>query len=188
MKTVKLFLFISLIILLTSCEHAISKQPATAMGFSAIEIALKKQFSKHAYYTDLTISHNQSIGNIITTTVTQDPASLSMEQWNMSQDRWMQTSEVSLQIPQGSKAADFMFQLNDTINLKKLGELIEKAKEELISKKNLKNPSLHLASIKFPKNGDRSKTEYLVMLKPEHSGTTFTFTYAINGDLITMNY
>ena len=81
-----------------------------------------------------------------------------------------------------------MFQLNDTINLKKLGELIEKAKEDLTSKKNLKNPSLHLASIKFPKNGDHSKTKYLVMLKPEHGGTTFSFSYTINGDLIAMNY
>ena len=188
MKTVKLFLFVSLVSTLISCGSSASKQPATAAGFSAIETAIKQQFNNDAYYTDLTVIYNKSIGNSISTTVTQDPTSLSMGEWNMSQNRWTQTSEISLEIPQGSKATDFMFQLNDTINLKKLGELIEKAKEELTSKKNLKNPSLHLASIKFPKNGDRSKTEYLVMLKPEHGGTTFSFSYTINGDLIAMNY
>ena len=80
-------MFVNLIIVLISCEHGISKQPTTAIGFSAIETALKKQFNKNAYYTDLTISYNQAIGNIITTTVTQDPALLSMGEWNMSQNR-----------------------------------------------------------------------------------------------------
>ena len=121
-------------------------------------------------------------------TVTDNPESLKMGQWNQTQSTWKQNSEISLEVPQGSKAADFMFQLNEKINLTKLGELVEKSSLQLTAEKNIENPALHMAFVKFPKNGDISKAEYTVMLKPENGGTTFTFYYKLNGDLIKMDY
>ena len=53
-------------------------------------------------------------------TVTEAPESLKMGQWNNTQGKWVQNSDISLEVPQGSKVADFMFQLNDKINLSKL--------------------------------------------------------------------
>ena len=186
MKVPKLMATIALIAAFTSCGK--STDSTSAEGFSAIEEEIKDKFGDNAYYTDLTITHNQSIGNIIGVTVTEAPESLKMGQWNLTQGNWRQNSDISLEVPQGSKAADFMFQLNDRINLSKLGDLVERSSKQLTAEKNLENPSLHMATIKFPKNGDVSKTEYLVMLQPEHGGTTFTFRYALNGDFIEMDY
>ena len=175
---------IALLITLISCRGRTSKQPANAEGFGVIEKELKSKFGDDAYYTDLTITYNKSIGNIVTVTVTEAPESLKMGQWNSSQDIWKQNSEISLEVPQGSKAADFMFQLNEKINLTKLGELVEKSNNQLKIEKNIENAVLHTAFVKFPKNGDISKAEYTVMLKPENGGTTFTFSYKLNGELI----
>ena len=45
-----------------------------------------------------------------------------------------------------------------------------------------------MASVKFPKNGSISKTEYMVMLTPKNEGKTFVFRYKLNGDFIEMDY
>jgi len=188
MKTLKFAAIVAMTIAtLMSCGGGTSKQPANAEGFDAIEKELKNKFGDNAYYTDLSITYNKSIGNIIGVTVTDNPESLKMGQWNQTQDTWKQNSEISLEVPKGSKAADFMFQLDDKINLSILGELAEKSSGQLITEKNIENPTLYMAFIKFPKNGDISKTEYTVMLKSENGGTTFTFRHGINDDSIKMN-
>ncbi|WP_147296621.1 hypothetical protein [Flagellimonas nanhaiensis] len=173
---------------LVSCGGGASKQKANAKGFGAIEIILKDKFGNDAHYTDLTITYNESIGNIVGVTVTEAPESLKMGQWNLSQDNWTQTSEITLEVPAGTKAADFMFQLDETINLGKLGGLVEISKEKLTAKKQIENPLLHMAFVKMPKNGERTKTEYVVMLKPPNGGTTFTLNYGLNGELINIDY
>lgn len=181
------FLFISTLFL-TSCGGGSSSQEATSEGFSVIENQIKEKFGNDAFYTDLSITYNKSIGNIVGVTVTENPESLQMGQWNNTQDNWTQNSDITVEIPEGTKATDFMFQLNETINLKKLGELVEKSKIQLTKEKNLENPKLHIASIQYPNNGDVSKAEYLVMLQPENGGTTFSFSYSLKGELIKMDY
>lgn len=187
MKTLK-FITIVAMITVMSCGGVTNNQPATADGFANIEQELKSKFGDNAYYTDLTISYNKSIGNIIGVTVTEDPNSLKMGQWNLTQGNWKQNQDISLEVPQGTKPEDFMFQLNEKINLSILGELVEKASGQLITEKNIENPMLSMAFIKFPKNGDVSKTEYTVMLKPETGGTTFTFSHGLDDDSIKMDY
>ncbi|WP_178985081.1 hypothetical protein [Winogradskyella helgolandensis] len=189
MKTFKHTIVLAIAIAtLIACGGNSGQQPATADGFSGIESDIKSEFGNDAYYTDLTITHNKSIGNIIGVTVTEDPSSLKMEQWNQTQSVWSQNQQISLEVPQGTKAEDYMFQLDDNINLKTLGELAEKASNQLTADKKLENPTLSMAFVKFPKNGDVSKTEYTIMLKPEHGGTTFTFSYDLSGNLIKMDY
>lgn len=188
MKVVKFITIIVVFISLVSCGNSTSKQAANKEGFAAIEKKVKSEFGNNAYYTDVTITHNKSIGNIIGVTVTSAPESLKMGQWNHMQDNWKQNSEISLEVPQGNKATDFMFQLNDDISLSKLGELAEKSSTQLTAEKGIDNPVLNMAYIKFPKNGNITKTEYVVMLNPENGGTTFTFRYKLNGDFIEMDY
>ncbi len=45
-----------------------------------------------------------------------------------------------------------------------------------------------MAFVKFPKDGDISKAEYSVSLKPENGGTTFRFYYTLDGELREMDY
>ncbi len=177
-----------LVVSLTSCGNGVSSQPATKKGFTSIEKELKNKFGVDAYYTNLHISYDNTVGNLIGVTVTEAPESLKMGQWNLMRGSWKQNSEISLEVPEGSKAADFMFQLNDQINLSKLGELVETSSEQLKAEKNIENPALSMAYINFPENGDISKTEYDVVLQPENGGTKFTFRYKLNGDFIEMDY
>jgi len=169
-----------------SCGGGISSLPATAEGFSKIEQSLKNKFGENAYYTDISLSYDKSVGNIVGVTVTEDPESLTMEQWNQMKDFWKQNSEISLEVPEGYKASDFMYQLDGKISLTELGRLVEKSKNKLKSEENQKEPTLKLAYILFPENGNILKTEYFVNLQPEKGGNTFRFQYDINGNLIKM--
>lgn len=175
-------------VLFIACGGNSSNHEATAEGFSNIEKDIKAKFGNNAYYTNLSILYNETIGNSIAITVAEKPETLQMGEWTQSQGSWKQTSDITIEIPKGTKASDFMFQLNETINLEKLGELVEKSKVQLTKEKKLESPKLYLATIKFPKNGAVDKTEYLVMLQPENGGTTFTYQYALDGNLISMDY
>ncbi|WP_159090944.1 hypothetical protein [Aquimarina aquimarini] len=188
MKVLKFTALVGVIITLLSCGGGTSKQSANAEGFAVLEKEIKSKFGDEAYFTDLSIAYNKSIGNIIGVTVTEDPESLKMGQWNLSQDNWTQNSEISLEVPEGTKAVDFMFQLNEKITLSKLGELVESSCKQLKEEKNIENPILSMAQIKFPKNGDITKTEYIVIIIPENGGTNFIFSYELNGDFIGLNY
>jgi hypothetical protein len=171
-----------------SCGSGTSNQPANAEGFTAIEAELKNEFGDNAYYTDILISHDDRMGNIVSLTATKAPESLKMGQWNFMQNNWTQSSEVTLEVPEGTNAEEFMFQLNDEINLTKVGELIEQSAKQLIDEKDIENPTLYNALIKYPKNGDVSKMEYSISMKPENGGTTFRFYYTLDGELRKMDY
>lgn len=173
---------------LMSCGGGIGGQPANAEGFDAIEKELKSEFGDKAYYTDLSITYDASIGNMFSVTVTKDPESLKMGEWTYIQTAWTQSSEVTLEISEGSKAADFMFQLDDKINLKTLGGLVEQSIEKLKAEKDIDSPTLDMAIINFPDNGDISKAEYAVFLEPKNGGTTFKFYYSLEGELRSMDY
>lgn len=181
-------LVIFITITLTSCGDSSNNQPATAEGFKVIENELKDKFGNDAYYTDLKVLYIKGIGNTVSTTVTDAPESLKMGEWDLSQNNWTQRSEVTIEIPQGTKASDYMFQLNDDINLYKLGGLVETSISKLTTDKNIENPILSIAFIKFPKNGDLSEARYVVRLEPKNGGTSFTFYYTLNGKLIEMDY
>ncbi|WP_186754072.1 hypothetical protein [Echinicola salinicaeni] len=188
MKSFNIPCLFLLLTFLNACGSGASIQEANADGFLVIEEALKDQFGEDAYFTDLTISHRQSIGNIISVTVTSDPSSLKMGQWTQSNDSWTQTSDIRLEVPEGMNASDFMFQLGDPIDLGRLGDLVEKSKDKLEEEKEIQNPSLQMAIVKIPKDGVRSKIEYLILLQPENGGTTFTYSYDLNGNFISMDY
>ncbi len=188
MKKIQIVIAVIYIATLTSCGGGSSHQAATAEGFTAIEQALKSKFGDDAYYTDLSVTYNASVGNIIGVTVTEDPASLQMGQWNEMQGTWTQNSDITLEIPKGTNAEEYMFQLNDNINLTKLGGLIETSSKKLTLEKNIEHPTLAIAYISFPDNGDIAKANYNIKLKPENGGTSFNFSYSLNGALIEMDY
>ncbi len=173
---------------LSSCGGGSGSQPADAKGFGEIEKEIKAKFGDDAYYTELSVMYDETIGNMISTTVTKDPESLKMEEWSLSQDAWNLTSEITLEVPEGTKAADYMFQLNEKINLSDLGGLVEKSMKQLTEEKNIENPKLAMAYVSYPDNGDASKAQYNINLEPENGGTTFHFSYTLEGELIDMSY
>ena len=184
MKLIKLSTMIFASLAMLSCGSSLS----SSESLSDIETQLNSQFGDNAYYTEISITHNKAIGHIVNAVVTDSPESLQMGQWTQTQGTWTQTSNISIEIPEGTKAADFMFQLTGDINLKKLDQLVEDSKKNLSEEKQIKNPTLHMAFIKYPDTGEVSKAEYMVMLQPEHGGTTFTYAYTIGGELINMDY
>ncbi|MDH7913069.1 hypothetical protein [Winogradskyella sp. SYSU M77433] len=189
LKTLSIVVVVLLLVLqITSCSSSTNNQPATAEGFQNIEKALKDQFGKDAYYTDLTVTYNKSIGNIVGVTVTENPESLKMGQWNLTQDTWQQNSDITIEVPAGTKASDYMFQLGEAISLSKLGGLVEQCLQKLKEENNLENPTLSIAGLNFPDNGDISKAQYVINLQPENGGTTFSFYYSLSGDLIKSDY
>lgn len=188
MKLLKHFTLIAITFAILSCSNSTSKQAATKEGFTAIENVLKDKFGANAYYTDLSITYNASIGNIVGVTVTEAPESLKMGQWNLTQDNWTQNQDITIEVPAGTKPADYMFQLGNKISLSELGHLVEKSVKKLKDEKNVDHAVLSIASIQFPNNGDMSKAEYLVNLQPEQGGTTFSFQYALNGELLNLDY
>lgn len=187
MKILKITVLAMVMATFMSCGGS-STKAVNAEGFGALEKELKDKFGDDAHYTDLSVGYIDQIGMWVNTTVTDKPESLKMGEWNLSQNAWKQTSEIKLEVSEGSKASDFMYQLGDNFSLKKLGELVEKSMTSLTAEKNLKNPALSLAHIKFPDNGDTSKAEYVVQLKPENGGTSFNYSYKLNGELIEMDY
>ena len=188
MKLLKHLSLITLVLIGFSCSNSTSKQAANKEGFIAIEEALKEKFGANAYYTDISITYNAAIGNIIGVTVTEDPESLKMGQFNLTQDNWTQNQDITVEVPSGTKAADYMFQLGDKISLSELGHLVETSSKKLKDEKNIENAVLSIASIQFPNTGDFSKASYLINLQPEQGGTTFSFQYALNGTLLNQDY
>lgn len=184
MKVLNSIIAVGLLFAIMSCGGGIGDQKANAEGFTAIEKELKSEFGDKAYYTDLTIGYEKSAGNIVNVTVTEDPESLMMGEWTYVQSAWKQNSEITLEVSEGSKAADFMFQLGETVSLSKLGGLVEESAKKLTAEKNIENPSLNLAIVKFPDDGDNEKAKFVIMLEPENGGTTYTFNYKLDGTLI----
>ena len=111
-----------------------------------------------------------------------------MGQFNLTQDNWTQNQDITVEVPSGTKAADYMFQLGDKISLSELGHLVETSSKKLKDEKNIENAVLSIASIQFPNTGDFSKASYLINLQPEQGGTTFSFQYALNGTLLNQDY
>jgi len=173
---------------LVSCGGSSDSQPANKEGFTAIENEISSKFGAEAYFTDINITYNESIGNIVGVTVTNDPESLKMGQWNQTQGNWQQNQDITIEIPEGTQAKDFMFQLGKQVSLSKLGELIESAKTQLTKEKQIENPKLHMASVQYPNNGDELSAEYLIILQPENGGTSFSFRYTLSGDFIQLDY
>jgi len=146
-----LLLTIIAVIIFVSCGNGIDVLALNSECFDTIEEELKSKFGENTYYTDLSITNDEYIGNIVAVTFSEMSESLKMEQWNVLQDTWKQNPGISHQVPFRRKATGLMFQLNSEINLSKSGRLVEASSKELVAQKNIENRALHLTFVKFPK-------------------------------------
>lgn len=185
------FSFVGLLMalfLVTSCGPNPSKYSQDGEGFAKLQEDFKAKFGANAYYTDIAIaftpgdSHGSGLG--FTVTVTNDPASLKMQEWVYSSyTNWRNTADVTLEIEDDSAPEEFMYQLGEKFSLRKVGELIEQSKKKLAEEKQIENAVLNLATMKTPDDDSASETRIVIMLKAENDGTTFTFYYDLDGNL-----
>ncbi len=185
MKKIEKLVFVVLVaIFISSCGNNLSFD---AEGFEGVEENLNSKFGNDAFYTELSIAYNKHAGAIISVTVTKNPSTLKMESWNFINSAWSQTADITLELSSG-KAEDFMFNLNEEVDLGKLGELVEKSIKKLKDEKNIDDAVLSITSIMAPNDGDKSKMNYFIILKPKNGGTDFYFTYNLDGTLEKFDY
>ena len=180
------------VVILSSCGPNISKFSHDGEGFAKLQDEFKAKFGADAYYTDIAInftpgdSHGSGLGCNVT--VTNDPASLKMDEWVYnSYTNWKNTADVTLEIEGDSSPEEFMYQLGDEFDLRKVGELIVESKKKLAEEKQIENAVLNLAMMKTPDSDAATETDIVIILKPENGGTTFTFRYALDGTLQSVN-
>lgn len=157
-------------------------------SFGSVKENIESKFGEDAYFTELSVTYNEAIGYIINVMTTNDPESLKMAEWTYSNGDWTQTTDVFLEIPEGYAAEDFMFKLAGYITLEKLDKLIEKSKTHLSKEKGIEKSKLALAAIKYPEVAEGAEAEFIINLQPETGGTTFAFSYDLEGELIEMDY
>lgn len=185
MKNFKNLVYFLALGLFVSCGQ--SGFTKDAAGITALGEELNNEFGKDAYYTSFTVVDSGSTGDIVSATVTEDPSSNKMGEWSSLRGAWSQTSEITLELPEGVKAEEFMFQLGDLVKMETLGKVVEDAKKRLKEEKDIE-PNVNMISVTAPENGDFETMEYYIILKPESGGTSFTFRYKLDGEFIEMDY
>lgn len=184
MLSIRKLLFVVLTCLtLVSCGSG----GGSDQNFSSVKENLVEKFGAEAYFTELSVTYNEAIGYIINVMVTNDPESLKMAEWTYSNGDWTQTSDVTLEVPKGYAGADFMYQLKGEITLEKLEQSIEKAKSHLAKEKGIEKAVLAIAAIKYPEVAEGAEAEFTINLQPEAGGSSFAFSYDVDGELIEMN-
>lgn len=180
----------NLFIVAVSCLTLVScgSGGGSSESFSSVKATIEDKFGADAFFTELSVTYNEAIGYIINVMTTNDPESNKMAEWTYSNGDWTQTSDVTLEIPDGYKGEDFMYQLKGYITIEKLEKLIEDAKSHLAKEKGIEKSKLVLAAIKYPEVAEGAEAEFIINLQPETGGTTFSFSYDLDGELMEMDF
>ena len=169
------------LVVLTSCAGNFTQDVA---GFEKIQSVLKSKFGDKAYYTNLMVTYDKSVGTIILVTETSQPESLTMEEWQYMKGAWAKRSDVTLEVSDGV-ATDFMYQLSGKYDLKNVGALVEKSIRKLEEEKKIKNAKVTIVSMDTPDDDSADETKIMISLEPESGGTSFTYFYNLDGELFT---
>jgi len=161
-----------------------------ASSLQNVKKVLISKFGGEAFYTSISLSNSRtSSGDLLSVTQTKDPSSLQMEDWAYLDGKWTQSSEITLELSEGAKAEDFMFQLDESIvKFDLLGKLVEQSKQKIIEEKKIDDVIVESIFINAPNNGDFSTMEYYIIIKPKNGGTGFDFHYKMDGTLLKSDY
>lgn len=184
---IKFIIVVFTMIFATSCNLSNKEGYQNSEAFGELKNELTDKFGKDAFYTNLSISNSEN-GAIVSTTVTQNPATLKMENWTSVDGSWNKSAEVTLEITGDKKAEDFMFKLDKVMNMNLVGKLIDDAKQKVIKEKKIEDVIVKTFSLKVPSDGDFSKTRYFIVIAPKQGGTDFNFWYHLDGTLDKFDY
>jgi hypothetical protein len=174
-----------------SCGSS-SRYTPDAAGFAKIQDDLKSKFGNDAYYSTISVMYlpgnHPGTGITLGITVAKDPASLKMEEWTYnSYSKWQQASDITVEVPEGTDVKEFLYQLSDKFDLKKIGELVEESAKKLADEKQIKNAILESALLNT-RDIQASATDIYISMKPENGGTRFNFHYDLDGTLTSFDY
>ena len=188
MKSIKLTVILTILssVLLCFTQCSLGSSSKTD-NLSDIEKDLKAKFGANAYYTQIAIVNDKTVGSILNVTVTAAPSSMKMEQWSQMRGDWQQTANVTMEFD-GGAPEEFMFDLNKDASMAKMTELVAQSKKKLADEKQISNPFLKMLTIISPTNGTKEETKYQITLEPENGGTNFNFIYNLAGQLIDFSY
>jgi|GEM_PF-444843 len=180
---VNVLLFCTGLFLLSSCGGKNYTQDAK--GYAELQSQLQSKFGADAYYTDINIAYDQSVGNIITVSETSNPSSLKMNGWVFMRGAWKQNTDITLEV-EGGKPEEFMYQLGKSVDLAKVGGMIEASKKKLADEKKIENTIATIVAVQMPKEGGQPTV--FISLEPKNGGTKFSFIYDLEGNLKNFDY
>ncbi|WP_136467480.1 hypothetical protein [Flagellimonas onchidii] len=182
----KKIIYIPLLLLLLSCNKG-KRSYEDKVSIEELKTELISKFGKDAYYTKLSIT-NKDYGSFVSVSQTDEPSSLKMTDWNYSKGSWKQTSDVTLELFQGAKAVDFMFQLDKIVDFDLIGKVVEESKKKIIEEKGISEVRVENIIIKAPNDGNFNNMKYYITISPKSGGTDFEFWYKIDGTLDHFDY
>ncbi|WP_405411476.1 hypothetical protein [Maribacter sp. Asnod1-A12] len=185
MKTVlKSVFFISLFVLV-SCGNGKTNYAENAVSIKSLGDELQSEFGD-AYYTSINVT-SSDLGSVVTVTNTEDPSSMKMADWSYFQGSWKQNSDITLEVPEGAKAQDYMFQVGKQVKFDVLGKIVDDAKAKLKTDKKI-DGKVQTILVNAPNDGNFESMEYYLTLEPMSGGTSFDFQYQMDGTLIKYDY
>ena len=129
-----LFYLCTITLLFISCDSKKSYEDKDSL--IELKEELISKFGENAHYTELNITNNE-YGSVVGVSQTDAPSSLKMTEWNYSNGKWDQISDVTLEISGDVKAENFMFQINKVIDFDIMSNAVEEAKKKIINEKNI---------------------------------------------------
>ncbi len=182
----KNLIYLPILLFIFSCNNA-SKSYEDKASLEELKKELISEFGENAYYTKLSIS-NADYGSIVGVSQTDKPSSLKMTEWNYFNGSWDQISDVTLELSSGSKAEDFMFQLNKVIDFEIMAKVVEESKKKIIEEKGIAKVRVENININAPNDGDFNSMKYFITISPIDGGTDFNFWYNMDGTLSKFDY
>jgi len=155
-------------------------------GMQQINRDLQAQFGPDAWYTAIILGMDGQHSKLIVEQ-TNDPASLTQQQWLKLGEDWQKSAEITIRLD-GGKPQDYMFQLGKEVDLALLGNLISDARNRL-QEKGVSDAEVRLASVNSSTKMNR-KAEgitYTVAMKSRSADKDYSFIYNLDGSLKQFN-
>lgn len=193
MKLLSKLLALFSIALVFSCGGSLGNAPVfdSKESVNKFITLLNEKFTPEAGYMQVIVTYDKQIGNTVIVQATKDINSNKVEEWVYTSGVWQQKSEITMEVPEGTTPADFMFQLKD-VGMANLADMVTKAKTKVTTEKEIKEVICTTASFTMP---DRRQSEdklddinRSITIAPENGGTNFNCFFDPNGEILDMSY
>ncbi len=146
---------------------------------------LNDKFGKAAVYKEISFVQDNTVGTMITLTVTDKPTENKMEQYTMTKGVWEKTADINMEISEGAKLTDFTFPLSE-VDLTRIPDLCKQSVSKIEADKKMTNMTASMVGVVVPDRIGDSRDEilqYTVQVQPKTGGSSFTVFFDKNGKL-----
>lgn len=185
-------LILSLSLFIVSCKN---KQPEEEQSsnaayesndkFMGLVKTLNEKFTENAGYLSIMFTYDEVIGNTIMVKVSTDMTNDTIEEWYYMGEKWEKEKEIKLDTD-STKATEQLFSLTKDYDIKKLVNLVDKAKEKVKEEKQLEKVVCKSINLLMKSNNDSTdKMDNLVTqisIGTEDNGKNFSVNYDASGN------